>query len=411
MASMYDEYWTKRTADIVALFERADHVGVSESYNVSDIVHLGQRASWYGLAIIKGNRTANRKPMAHLRSLANIIKSKKINRRSDTYYKLKISNDLLLTVSKMKWKAHEQAGNISFEEVAILEELLPILFLRIEDSGNLDFYDYEVGKWINANISFLRTYTEDRGKKALQERFPDQHILNIRNCLYHLSNPSSYWIETIDAPHKKIIPLKKLADTHYELKTDWRKILGVTGEIAPITDVQGNTVQSTMQAGGQARVAAKRGARINELAALLGNSREFDPTSEIDAREKVERSIAVRRGQAAFRSDLIAIYGGKCAITGCDALPALEAAHIAPFRGEQWNHSSNGILLRGDIHTLFDLHLIAIDPETLDVIIASPLNGTHYEVELRNRKAALEHGGKLVVNREVLAAHCAKLGK
>lgn len=411
MDSKYDEYWTKRTADIVALFERADHVGVSGPYNVSEIVHFGQRDSWYGLAIIKGNRTVNRKPMAHLRSLANIIKNKRVNRRSDTYYRLKISTDLLLTVSKIKWKAHEQAGNISFEEVAILEELLPILFLRIEDSSKMDFYDYEVGKWINANISFLHTYTEDRGKKALQERFPDQHILNIRNCLYHLSNPPSYWIETIDAPHRKIIPLKKLADTYYELKTDWRKILGITGDIERITEVRGNTERSAIQAGGQARVAPKQDARVNHLAALLSKSREFDPTSEVDAREKVERSIAVRRGQAAFRNGLIEIYGGKCAITGCDALPALEAAHIAPYKGEQWNHPANGILLRADIHTLFDLNLITIDPETLDVIIASSLNGTHYEEELKGKKAALMRGHIIVVNLEVLAAHCARLEK
>ena len=59
MASKYDEFWTKQIADIQALFEQADHVGVSDPYNVSEIAHLGQRDSWYGLAIIKGNRTVS----------------------------------------------------------------------------------------------------------------------------------------------------------------------------------------------------------------------------------------------------------------------------------------------------------------------------------------------------------------
>lgn len=45
----------------------------------------------------------------------------------------------------------------------------------------------------------------------------------------------------------------------------------------------------------------------------------------------------------------------------------MEAAHIRPYRGKKDNHPSNGLLLRADIHTLFDLNLVAIDPETLKI--------------------------------------------
>ena len=44
-------------------------------------------------------------------------------------------------------------------------------------------------------------------------------------------------------------------------------------------------------------------------------------------------------------------------MTGCDVVQALDAAHISPYLGDQSNHVTNGVLLRADIHTLFDLQL------------------------------------------------------
>jgi hypothetical protein len=62
-------------------------------------------------------------------------------------------------------------------------------------------------------------------------------------------------------------------------------------------------------------------------------------------------SIALRRGQRVFRSRLLHDYAGRCAITGCDCVDALEAAHIFPFQGDQTNTPANGLLLRADLHT------------------------------------------------------------
>jgi hypothetical protein len=45
----------------------------------------------------------------------------------------------------------------------------------------------------------------------------------------------------------------------------------------------------------------------------------------------------------------------------------LEAAHIDPYRGEGNNHPGNGLLLRADIHTLFDLNLLGIEPNHLRI--------------------------------------------
>ena len=103
-----------------------------------------------------------------------------------------------------------------------------------------------------------------------------------------------------------------------------------------------------------------------------------DPENPEDARERIVASIVRRRGQPKFRKRLLEAYNGRCAITDCDAEAALEAAHISPYRGEYTNHASNGLLLRADIHTLFDLYLLSIDPETKKVLVAPSLAKTYY---------------------------------
>ena len=98
-----------------------------------------------------------------------------------------------------------------------------------------------------------------------------------------------------------------------------------------------------------------------------------------DERAKVRRAIRVRRGQYAFRQSLMTRFGARCIISACTVQGVLEAAHIRPYRGPQDNHPANGLLLRADLHTLFDLNLIAIQPETLRIVIHSDLRGTEYD--------------------------------
>jgi putative restriction endonuclease len=97
---------------------------------------------------------------------------------------------------------------------------------------------------------------------------------------------------------------------------------------------------------------------------------EFDPDNVADTREKIMRSIRERRGQKAFRDKLLKVYGGRCAISGCDIVDLLEAAHITPHLGRQTNLVTNGLLLRSDLHTLLDCGLLAIDPRTRNVFLA-----------------------------------------
>lgn len=99
--------------------------------------------------------------------------------------------------------------------------------------------------------------------------------------------------------------------------------------------------------------------------------------NEQDARVWVMRAVAQRRGQPLFRAQLLEAYGGCCAITGCRATEVLEAAHILPYRGDHTHRVDNGLLLRADLHTLFDCMMLWITPD-LTVELSPSLMHTDY---------------------------------
>jgi putative restriction endonuclease len=103
----------------------------------------------------------------------------------------------------------------------------------------------------------------------------------------------------------------------------------------------------------------------------------FAPSLE-DRRVTILRAIRVRRGQPKFRNGLIGRYGARCMVTECEIMEIVEAAHIWPYRGEQDNALSNGLLLRSDLHTLYDCDLVGIHPVSFAVSIAPALKGTIY---------------------------------
>jgi hypothetical protein len=105
----------------------------------------------------------------------------------------------------------------------------------------------------------------------------------------------------------------------------------------------------------------------------------LEPVSLEDARNRTAQSIVRRRGQAKFRAALLDAYDGRCVISGCTVEAVLEAAHIKPYLGDHTNAVRNGLLLRADLHTLFDLKKLRIEPTSRRVVIADELQGTEYE--------------------------------
>lgn len=73
--------------------------------------------------------------------------------------------------------------------------------------------------------------------------------------------------------------------------------------------------------------------------------------------------IKPRLGQGAFRVLVTDIYGRCCAVTRERTLPALEAAHIRPYSDGGVHEAPNGLLLRRDIHSLFDAGYVTVTPD------------------------------------------------
>ncbi|GAC81298.1 HNH endonuclease [Gordonia malaquae] len=128
------------------------------------------------------------------------------------------------------------------------------------------------------------------------------------------------------------------------------------------TDLAENTGITAKPLNGQIRVPTDAEEYLRAL---------FKPESEDsataagypDTRTKISALIHRRRGQQRFRQSLLDAYDRTCAVTGSRVEDVLEAAHIRPYRGSHSHRVSNGILLRSDIHTLFDLNLLTVDEQ------------------------------------------------
>lgn len=95
--------------------------------------------------------------------------------------------------------------------------------------------------------------------------------------------------------------------------------------------------------------------------------------------EFAAKAIRARRGLRRLRTMLLQAAGESCAITGACPSDLLEVAYIVPFPDGDVHSMGNTLLLRSDIHTLWDLNLVGIDPDAMEVRIAPRLHGTVYE--------------------------------
>lgn len=133
-------------------------------------------------------------------------------------------------------------------------------------------------------------------------------------------------------------------------------------------------------------------------------SQTFNLKDAEDAQGRLLRSILLRKGHARLRQKLLRAYDDCCAISRCGVVQVLEVAYILPFSGKETNQPSNALLLRSDLHLLFDLHLLTIDPQTLTVSIAPTLMDSHYS-DLAGRSLYLPRVEEFQPNLESLAFH------
>lgn len=95
------------------------------------------------------------------------------------------------------------------------------------------------------------------------------------------------------------------------------------------------------------------------------------------------RIVIPRLGQGGFRVTMIEAYNRRCAMTGERTLPALEAAHIRPYTSGGGHDARNGLLLRRDLHSLFDQGYVTVDPGERRIVVSGRIrsefeNGRDY---------------------------------
>lgn len=110
-----------------------------------------------------------------------------------------------------------------------------------------------------------------------------------------------------------------------------------------------------------------------------------------------------RDGQKKLKNNLIQLYDGACCITGSSVEEVLIACHIEPHAVRGNNQSTNGLLMRADLHILFDTNLIGIEPDTLKVRVGNKLKRSEYEyldgIVLRGRKDGIKPDKEVLLER------------
>ena len=162
----------------------------------------------------------------------------------------------------------------------------------------------------------------------------------------------------------KIYDLDHIKANPIDIEDEMRKAINIFG------DLQKSCLPSASDA-----LILSDAKKIIELSSTI----DFDPSSIEDGREKKLRAVASRQGQKKFRNLLLQAYNSKCAFTNCDVTQVLQAAHIVPYNGIKTNDIKNGILLRADIHDLYDMFFISINPENYKITISSHLMDSYLQ--------------------------------
>jgi len=171
-----------------------------------------------------------------------------------------------------------------------------------------------------------------------------------------------------------------LAQPFFFAREDWIPV----GNAFAGTVVRGKTFESIEAIGNRLWVAVQ-----SRLARRATSGNRF---SEQPTQYGPPTLVKPRRGQGTFKALVTNAYSRRCAITGENTLPVLEAAHIKPFAQEGLNNTFNGLLLRSDFHRLFDMGLVTVTPDRR-VLVSNRIKEQWY-----NGKAYYRlHGERLAV--------------
>ncbi len=219
-------------------------------------------------------------------------------------------------------------------------------------------------------------YSKAHYRKALMRRIDRKKgsiefkHMNVSAVLRDLGEP--YIVGYKPAPHKQTM----LVDL---VKEELAKRGATTGTVKPKTRSPGIADKGT-----------PKGGSAEQLVAAVND----DPAASKWALRKL------RRGQKNFRENLRKLYEDRCAVTGWGPSSVLDAAHIESHAKTGINDVENGLLLRADIHSLFDDGLLVIHPDTKQIVLHKCLRSTPYwelnGTQLRSRVDGTHPGPKFL---------------
>jgi putative restriction endonuclease len=128
--------------------------------------------------------------------------------------------------------------------------------------------------------------------------------------------------------------------------------------------------------------------------------KEFELLPTSIEKLKKSRLVTERKGQGNFRAIITTAYSNKCCITSETTPELLEAAHIQPYFDENSNHVKNGLLLRVDLHKLYDNGLLYID-ESFKIHISPEVKSEFYR-KLNGTTIRLPENNNLHPSKEAL---------
>ena len=178
--------------------------------------------------------------------------------------------------------------------------------------------------------------------------------------------------------------------------------------IAPPNDWKRNIV-----VGASYDLSSGEGARMwaECLAQFADRATETPAVHERRERYGKPTTVVPRLGQPIFRIRVLDAYDRACAVTHEHSLPVLDAAHIVPYASGGQHEVSNGLLLRSDLHRLFDHGYVTVD-EDMRFVVGNRLrddfaNGRSY-YSLNGDRLALPDDTRLIPDTVALEWHRAE---
>jgi putative restriction endonuclease len=197
-----------------------------------------------------------------------------------------------------------------------------------------------------------------RNKKGIDENNPVIGCIVLTEPVFF---PKDEWIEVPDSWNKNIVQGKTYSTEEADGRALWAEV--------------------------QARLE-----RVSATQRILKDSDAMIAAEGVAEKYGSAYLIKPRLGQGAFRVLVADAYSRRCAVTGEKTLPVLEAAHIKPYAESGPHRTANGLLLRSDIHKLFDAGYVSIT-EDYRIEVSSRIK-EEYE---NGREYYAHHGGTLMI--------------